>query len=327
MEQRTIGKLAVSVVGLGCNQLGTQYCDEATSARIVSEALDAGVTYFDTADEYGENYFDSTDPDGWGRCEEYLGRALGARRGEVIIGSKFGARPHYDQTLGGGSAKWARQALEDSLRRLGTDYIDLYQLHFPDPDVPIEETLGVMNEFVAAGKVREIGCSNLTGAALEEAATAAADNDLLPFASIEGPLNLLQRGNLDEVLPTADRLGMAYIPYYPLASGVLTGKYRRGEAFPEASRMADKVPDGMGAKILSDRAFNRIEALEAFATERGHTLIELAFGWLLGQPAVASVIAGASKPGQVTVNVGAAGWQLSPQEVALATQVVVDAGN
>ena len=322
MEHRSIGRLSVSVIGLGCNQLGTAFCDESLSARIVNEALDAGITYFDTADEYGSNYADPDDPGGWGRSEEYLGRALRSRRDEVVIGSKFGVHPHGDAERGGASRRWATLAVEASLRRLGTDRIDLYQLHFPDPDVPIEETLGALDELVAQGKVREIGCSNLSAGALDEAAAAAARMGVRPFASTQGPLNLLQRATLDDVVPACERLGMTFIPYYPLASGMLTGKYRRGRDLPEGTRLSDQVTEEARRRIFTDRTFDRLEALEAYAAESGHTLLQLAFSWLLGHPNVATVIAGAAKPGQASANAAASEWRLTPEQVAEITKVV-----
>src|SRR3954468_4423994 len=177
METRRLGELSVSVVGMGCNQLGTS-CDEATTARIIGEALDSGVTYFDTADEYGGDYANHDDHSGWGTSEVYLGRALRSRRDEAVIASKFGI---HGPRGGGGSAKWVEQAVEESLGRLGTDHIDMYQLHMPDPSVPVEETLEALGRLIAAGKVREIGCCNFTGAMLEEATSVAADKSLRPF--------------------------------------------------------------------------------------------------------------------------------------------------
>ena len=325
MEQRAIGNLTVSVVGLGTNQLGTSACDETTSTRIVHEAIDAGVTYFDTADEYGRNYFDSNDPSGWGRSEEYLGRALGTRRDDVVIATKFGVQPYGDPERGGASARWVRRAIDESLRRLGTDRVDLYQLHIPDPTVPIVETLGALDTLVRAGKVREIGCSNLSGAELEAANVAAADAGLRPFASIQSPLNVIQRAMLDDVMPVCERTGVAFVPYYPLASGILTGKYVRGAPAPEGSRIREQLSDDVRARILSDRTFDRVEALDAFAQARDHTLLELAFGWLLGHPAVATVIAGAARPGQVAANAQAASWAMTPDEVAAVNRIVAEA--
>jgi aryl-alcohol dehydrogenase-like predicted oxidoreductase len=325
LEQRTIGALSVSVVGLGTNQLGTRDCDEATSSRIVNEAIDAGIAYFDTADEYGRNYTELDNPQGWGRTEEILGRALATRRDEVVIAAKFGVTKPDDGARGGASARWVKQAVDESLARLGTDRIDLYQLHVPDPAVPIAETLGALAELVRAGKVREIGCSNLTASELDDASAVACELGVRGFASIQSPLNLIQRGALADIMPVCERDGIAFIPYYPLASGMLTGKYRRGEAPPEGSRIREQLGDDERARILSDRTFARLDALTEFARARGHSLLELAFGWLLGHPAVATVIAGAAKPGQAAANARAAGWTMTSDDVAEATRVVEEA--
>jgi aryl-alcohol dehydrogenase-like predicted oxidoreductase len=322
MEQRSIGGLSVSVVGLGCNQLGTRACAEPTATEVVREALDAGITIFDVADEYGSNYADPTDLEGWGRSEEILGKALGPDRDRVIIASKFGIRRHGHPEQGGGSARWANTAIEDSLRRLGTDYIDLYQLHYPDPDVPIEETLGALDEIAAQGKVREIGCCNMSGAQLSEAAVVARDEGLRSFVSSQNLLNLFQRAAETEVLPACQELGLAFIPYYPLASGMLTGKYRRGEPVPTGSRMSEQVGEEARRKLLSDRTFGRLEALESYADARDHSLLELAFAWLLGHPNVATVIAGAARAGQASSNAVSGGWTLSPEEVTEVTRLV-----
>jgi aryl-alcohol dehydrogenase-like predicted oxidoreductase len=325
IDYRAIGSLQVSVVGLGCNQFGTAACDEAASVQVLGEALDSGITFLDTADEYGSNYFDPTDPAGWGRSEEIMGRALKGHRDEVVLASKFGARPHGDESRGGNSARWARTAVEDSLRRLGTDRIDLYQVHFPDPAVAVEETLEVMDEMVRAGKVREVGCCNFSGEQLTEAAQIASAGGLHPFVSAQNALNIFQRGALADVIPGCQQLGAAFIPYYPLASGMLTGKYRKGQELPQGTRLTAQVGDEARQRLFSDRTFARLEALESFATTRGHTLLELAFGWLLGQPTVATVIAGAAKPGQAAANAGAGGWPLTPAEVAEVTQTVAAA--
>jgi aryl-alcohol dehydrogenase-like predicted oxidoreductase len=324
VERRTIGELSVSVVGVGCNQFGTS-ADRATTVRIVHEALDSGINFVDTADEYGRNYADPNDPAGWGRSEELLGEALQGRRDHVVVASKFGLGAPGDGDSGGASERWVRKAVEQSLRRLRTDRIDLYQLHFPDPTVPIEETLGALDGLVREGKVREIGCCNLTGDALVEADAVARDHSLARFVSVQAPLSLIQRGSLDEVMPVCDRLGLSFIPYYPLASGILTGKYRRDEAPPAGTRLTEQVSDEARARLLSDRTFRRLDALEGWAAARGHSLLELAFAWLLGHPAVATVIAGAAKPGQAAANANAAGWVLSPDEVAEVTDVVRDA--
>ncbi len=327
MDRRNIGSLSVPVVGLGCNQFGTAACDEPTSVKVIEEALDAGINYFDVADEYGQNYADPTDPRGWGVSEEILGRALRGRRDEVVIATKFGSHPHGDDARGGNSARWARIALEDSLRRLGVDHVDLYQVHFPDPDVPIAETLSILDEFVRSGKVREIGCCNFTAPMLREASDAAKEGGFRPFVSVQNPLNLFQRGALDDALPVCQELEMAFIPYYPLASGMLTGKYRRGMALPSDTRLTDglMVTAEARERLFSERTFARLEALEQFASDRGHSLLELAIGWLLADPCVATVIAGAAKPGQAMSNAAAAGWRLSLDEANQATQALLAA--
>lgn len=327
METRSIGALSVPVLGVGCNQFGTITCDEATSIGIVHEALDAGLTYFDIADEYGQNYADRSDPQGWGRAEEILGRALRGRRDEVVIATKVGSRPNYDDSLGGNSAAWIREAIDDALRRLQTDHVDLYQIHFPDPTVPIAETLGALDEIVRAGKALETGCSNFTKEMLREADDVARDGALHPFASLQSPLNLFQRGALYELLPTCHELGMSFIPYWPLASGMLTGKYRRDRELPGNTRLTDDfmIKEPQRRMLFSEKTFARLEALEAFATDRGRTLLELAFAWLLAQPCVATVIAGAARPGQATANAAAGGWRLTPEEASQATRVVQEA--
>src|ERR1700722_15214414 len=314
MDKRPIGNLQASVVGLGCNQFGTQSCDEATSRRVIDEALAAGITYFDTADEYGSAYSDPTDPSGWGASEEILGKALRGRRDDVVIATKFGARPHGDDQRGGNSARWARQAIDESLRRLQTDRIDLYQVHFPDPSVPIAETLGALGELVDAGKVRQVGGCNFSVGQLREAAAAAQVGAGPQFVSAQSALNLFQRGALDDVVPVSDELGMAFVPYYPLASGMLTGKYRRDAPMPAGTRLVDQVRDDAKQRLFSEPTFARVEALAAYAEARGHTLLELAFAWLLAQPAVATVIAGAARPGQAAANANAAGWRMTADQ-------------
>lgn len=322
MEKRSIGTLESSVVGLGCNQFGTGGCDETTSIAVIHEALDAGITHIDTADEYGSNYFDPTDPTGWGRSEEIIGKAIKGRRDQVVLATKCGARPHLDPDRGGNSARWIRRAIDESLTRLQTDHVDLYQIHFPDPDVPIDETLGALDELVAAGKVREIGCCNFSVDQLDEAAAVGEHNR---FASLQSALNLFSRGALSDTLPACRRHGMAFIPYYPLASGMLTGKYRRGALPSSGTRLTDQVDDDARSRIFSDRAFTRLEALEGWAADHGHTVLELAFAWLLAQPAVATVIAGAAKPGQPTANAAAAGWTLTADQADEVTELVAAA--
>jgi aryl-alcohol dehydrogenase-like predicted oxidoreductase len=300
VQTRKIGSLEASVVGLGCNNFGWGL-DEPASANVIAAALDAGVTFFDTADTYGKT-----------KSEEYLGRALGARRKDVLIATKFGSE--VDETRKGARPEYVRRAAEDSLRRLGTDYIDLYQLHKPDPDVPIAETLGALDELVKAGKVREIGCSNFTVEQLAEA-KAAVKADSARFASVQNEYSLFHRDPEAGVLDVCAREAIAFLPYFPLANGLLTGKYRRGQAAPTGTRV------GGGAylnfqHLLTEQNLEVVEKLVAFAEAREHTLLELAFAWLLAHRPVVSVIAGATKAEQVKANARAAGWTLSEADLA-----------
>jgi len=297
VQRRTIGTLEVSVVGLGCNNFGPRL-DAARTADVVHAALDAGVNFFDTADLYGE-----------GASEEYLGRAVRGRRSDVIIATKFG---HARSAFGKGARpEHLRQALEGSLQRLGTDYIDLYQLHQPDPDTPIADTLGALDEAVRTGKVREIGCSNFSVEQLREAQAAAKPN-AARFVSVQNEYSLFERAPEQGVLAECEREGLAFVPYFPLASGLLTGKYRRNVPVP-AGRLSG---GGRYGSLLSDENLATVERLIAFAEGRGHTLLELAFSWLLAHGVVASVIAGATKPEQVRANANAAGWKLTRDELA-----------
>ena len=297
METRRIGSLEVSVVGVGCNNFGWRIDEDAT-AEVVGAALDAGINFFDTADTYGGT-----------QSEEFLGRALGKRRDEVVIATKFGSQ--VDEQRKGASPEYVKRAVEDSLRRLGTDRIDLYQLHRPDPDVPISETLGALDELVQAGKVREIGCSNFSAEQLREAGDAASDG-AARFASVQNEYSIMHREPESEVIPECERLGVALIPYFPLASGLLTGKYRKGQALPDGTRIGE---GGRFSELLSDQNMDVVESLIEFAGSRGHTVLDLAFSWLAAQPTVASVIAGATSPAQVRSNAAAAGWTLSKAEV------------
>ena len=297
LDTRRIGSLEVSGVGLGCNNFGRRLDSEATSA-VVDDALDEGINFFDTADVYGGT-----------KSEEFLGRALGQRREEVVIATKFGAK--VDEQRMGARPEYVRQAAEESLRRLRTDRIDLYQLHRPDPEVPIEDTLGALDELVRAGKVREIGCSNFSAAQLR-AAEEAARGGGARFVSVQNEYSLLHREAERDVLPECERLGIAFIPYFPLASGLLTGKYRKGQPAPEGSRLQSR----RGDSLLTDRNLAVVERLIEFSESRGHTILELAISWLLERPAVASVIAGATSPEQVRSNVAAAGWRLTEEELA-----------
>ena len=299
METRRIGSLEVSVVGLGCNNFGGRL-DRQGARDVVAAALDAGVNFFDTADMYGET-----------RSEELLGEALGARRGQAIVATKFGWR--IDDRRHGARPAYVRHAVEDSLRRLGTDRIDLYQLHLPDPETPIEQTLAVLDELVRAGKVREIGCSNFSAAQLREA-RAAVRTGAARFVSVQNEYSLLQREPEREVLAECERQGLAFLPFFPLASGVLSGKYRGGAPGPAGTRLSGS--SRLAERFLNDRNRAAADALAAFAEARGRSLLELAFSWLLRHRIVASVIAGAMSPEQVRANVAAAGWRLTAEDLA-----------
>lgn len=299
MKTRNIGSLSVSIVGLGCNNFGTRLGAPET-AKVVHAALDAGINFFDTADIYGKS-----------TSESFLATALGSRRKDIVLATKFG-KP-VDENRKGASPAYIRQAVEDSLRRLNTDYIDLYQIHQPDPNVPIEDTLGALNELVQAGKVREIGCSNFSAAQIREAAAVDVPQK---FASVQNEYSLLYRGDEQDAIPECERLGLAYLPYYPLASGLLTGKYRGG--VPQGSRLES----GWYADRLTEKNLNIIEKLIEFSEERSHTILELAICWLLARPVVASVISGATSAEQVTTNAGAAVWTLSHEDLLTINAIV-----
>jgi aryl-alcohol dehydrogenase-like predicted oxidoreductase len=302
MEHRRIGSLEVSVVGLGCNNFGWRLDADAT-ASVVHAALDAGIDLFDTAELYGE-----------GRSEEYLGRALRHRRQSVVIASKFGYKTAPPDRRG--HPENVRRAADASLQRLDTDYIDLFQLHSPDPNVPIADTLGALDELVRQGKVREIGCSNFSAEQLREAERATQPGSAR-FVSVQNEYSLMHREPEADVLAECERLGMAFIPYYPLASGLLTGKYRRGRTLPKGTRLAE------GSGLLSDENLAAVDELIHFAEGTGHTLLELAISWLLAHPAVASVIAGATKPEQARGNASASGWRLTSEERAAVDAMAV----
>jgi aryl-alcohol dehydrogenase-like predicted oxidoreductase len=293
-RRRKIGALEVTLTGLGCNNFGWRI-DEAQSARVVAAALDAGINFFDTADLYDT-----------GNSEEYLGRALSGRRREVVIATKFGLK--LDETRHGARPEYVRRAAEDSLRRLGTDYIDLYQLHHPDPETPIADTLGALSELVRAGKVREIGCSNFSAEQIREAERVGSSAH---FVSVQNDYSLLNREPEAEVLPECRRLGLAFLPFFPLANGLLTGKYRRGQPLPKGTR----GDSGWGPKVFTEENVDKVERLIELAAARGHSLLELAFSWLAARPEVASVIAGAVSPEQVMANVAAPIWNLNPEDL------------
>jgi aryl-alcohol dehydrogenase-like predicted oxidoreductase len=323
METRHIGSLEVTVVGLGTNSFGA-YIDEAGAKEVVDAALDAGINFFDTADVYGG-----------GASEVFLGKALGSRRDDVLIATKFGmplgeGEPHV-------TPEDVRSGCDASLQRLGTDHIDLYYQHIGDPRVPIEETLGALEELIKAGKVREIACSNFSAGQIDEATKQAASQGTARFMAVENELSLLRRESSGahastlterpargaELIALAERNDMGLVPYFPLASGMLTGKYRRGVE-PAAGTRLGTAPEERRAQmfkafkdsLLNDKNFDIVEALEAFAAERGHTLVELAMSWLACLPKVATVIAGATSAAQVQSNAGAVGWVLTDADMA-----------
>jgi aryl-alcohol dehydrogenase-like predicted oxidoreductase len=299
VETRPIGSLAVSVVGVGCNNFGSRI-DEKHSEEVIDAALDVGLNFFDTADMYGN-----------GKSEELLGRFLGPRRRDVIVATKFG---NEMQAQGRGARpEYVKKALEASLKRLRTDYVDLYQQHVPDPDVPIAETLGALDALVKAGQVREIGCSNFSAAEIREARKA---SDARPgstrFVTVQNEYSLLHREPEEEVLAECERQRLAFLPFFPLMSGLLTGKYRKGKPIPQNTRVAKYE---RYTKLLTEENLDKVEALIEFAESRGRTLLELAFSWLLAHRVVASVIAGATSAQQVRDNAAAADWNLTPADL------------
>jgi aryl-alcohol dehydrogenase-like predicted oxidoreductase len=304
MDYKRLGNsgLQVSAVGLGCNNFGMRIDKDATKA-VVDKAIEVGITLIDTANIYGGT-----------RSEEFLGEALGNRRRDVVLATKFSGPVGSGPLNKGGSRRHVIQACEDSLRRLNTDWIDLYQFHFPDPLTPIEETLRALDDLVRAGKVRYIGNSNMIAAQVAEAETTARSLGLNRFVSAQNEYSLLNRAIEKELVPACQQYGLGILPYFPLASGLLTGKYRRGEAPAADTRIAAWGP--RGEKMLTDENFDIVEKLETFAKERGKSLLALAFSWLATKDYVPSVIAGATKPEQVEANAAAAEWKLTPEEMA-----------
>ena len=289
-------------MGLGCNNFGWR-CDKEQTAAVVHKALDCGITFFDTADVYGR-----------GQSEEYLGEALRGRRQDVIIATKFSSPMGEGPLQRGASRRYVLEAVEASLRRLGTDYIDLYQMHYPDPATPIEETLRALADLIREGKVRYIGCSNFAAWQVVEAQWTARAGHLMPFISAQNQHNLLERGIERELVLACTAYGLGILPYFPLASGFLTGKYQPDQAPPEGARLT--TVGRMAEQVLTQPNFAALSRLETFAQDRGHTLLDLAIGWLASQPYVGSVIAGATKPEQVEQNVRAAEWRLTAEELA-----------
>jgi aryl-alcohol dehydrogenase-like predicted oxidoreductase len=308
VETRRIGTLEVSVIGLGCNNFGWKI-DERATRSVIDASIASGINFLDTADTYGKT-----------KSEEFIGRALEGRRASVIIATKFG-KP-VDATRTGARPEYVHQACNDSLRRLGTDYIDLYQLHAPDPTVPIADTLGALDELVAAGKVREIGCSNFSADQLREADRTSQLMHLARFVSVQNHYNMLMREDEAGAIPECERLGIAYLPYFPLESGLLTGKYRLGKGAPAGTRIAE---GGWLASKFTEENLAKIERLIAFAESRQHTLLELAFSWLLRYSVTSSVIAGATTPDQVRANANAASWTLTPEDIEAVDEILNDA--
>ena len=293
----------VSLVGLGCNNFGRRIELDATRA-VVDAALAEGVTFFDTADIYGS-----------GRSEELLGEVLAGRREQVVLATKFGM-DMGDGKGPRGSREYIRQAVQASLRRLRTDLIDVYWYHQPDGETPIAETLEALHELVRAGTVRAIGASNFSAAQLEEAEAVARERELTPFTAVQNEYNLLVREAEEDVLPACERLGLGFVPYFPLASGLLTGKYSRGESGPAGSRLSGRD------QIASDAQFDLLERLERYASLRDLSLTEVAIGALLARSAVSSVIAGATKPEQVRANAAAARWHPTDGDLAELDQII-----
>lgn len=305
MELRNIGNsgLRVSVVGLGCNNFGGRIDRDATR-RVVDRAIERGITLFDTADSYGNR----------GGSETELGNALGARRKDIVLATKFASPMDDGDVKKGASRRYIINAVEASLTRLRTDWIDLYQMHWPDPLTPIDETLRALDDLVRQGKVRYIGCSNLPAWQVVDALWTSRHHHLAGFICSQDELSLLSRDNERELLPALRASGLGFLPYFPLAGGLLTGKYRRDAPLPSGTRLAKW--QASADRFLTERNWVKAEALQLLCTEREHTLLELAFSWLASRKPVSSVIAGATSPEQIDANIGAIGWQLSDDDLA-----------
>jgi aryl-alcohol dehydrogenase-like predicted oxidoreductase len=331
VDTRKIGTLDVSIVGVGCNNFGTDFfgpgCDQATVTRIVNVALDAGVTLFDTAEEYSiSSYL------GEGHSEELLGAALRGRRDEAVLATKFLSHDEHNPDAAG--ADRIVTALEASLQRLGTDHVDLYQQHFPDPRLPVDETLEALDRLVRTGKVREIGWCNVTADLVDTAARVALEHHTAPFRSCQLQCSILERPDAD-VLEALRRHSVGLVAYFPLANGLLTGKYRRGAPPPAGSRLAADamvsqfLRDGIMASRppLSTERLTTVEHLGDFARDQGHTLLELAVSWVASQPVVASVLTGVTNADQIAANAAASGWLLSDDELAEVDAIVEREGD
>ncbi len=305
MELRNLGRsgLRVSLVGLGCNNFGMRL-DANQTADVVNAALDAGITLFDTADMYGSR----------GDSERFLGKALGAKRSEIVLASKFGMAMDDEGVKIGAARRYIMQAVEDSLSRLGTDWIDLYQLHQFDPLTPIDETLRALDDLIRDGKVRYVGSSNLPAWRSTEAEFIARELGTNKFISCQEEWNVLNRAIEQDVVPMMETYGLGMLPYFPLASGLLTGKYKK-DSMPEGARLTD-MPRFANRGYVTEANFAKVERLENFANQRGHSVLELAFSWLAAQKVTGSVIAGATKPVQIKSNVSAANWKMTAEELA-----------
>lgn len=306
METRTLGNsdLRVTVVGLGCNNFGARLDLDGTR-QVVHSALDAGITLLDTADIYGNQ----------GGSEDFLGQTLGNRRADIVLATKFAKPMDKEGKLRGGAPAYIRSAVDASLKRLRTDWIDLYQMHETDPNTPIEETLGALEALKKAGKIRAYGCSNFPAEEMRAAQAAAMRLGLSGFVTFQDEYSLLNRDiEKENVIAAGSNAGMSLLPFYPLASGMLTGKYRQGSEPPAGTRLANNARNA--AKVMTERNWRKVEALKAFCESRERSLLELAISWLACRRPVASVIAGATKPEQVAANVKAAGWKLSADDMA-----------
>ena len=302
MEKRKLGSIEVSIVGLGCNNFGVLPVEQ--SRRVVDKAIESGITLFDTADVYGNR----------GGSESQLGEILGPRRKNIVLATKFGMPMDSAGEKSGASRAYIAEAAEASLKRLKTDWIDLYQVHRPDTKTPIEETLGALEDLVKAGKVRQIGCSNYSAAQIDEAYAASSKKNVAQFVTAQDEYSLVNRAIEKELVPAIDRHKMALLPYFPLASGLLSGKYKQGAEIPNNTRFGRMKP--LGDRYMTEDNWRIVGALSKFCDSRGHTLLELAFSWLVSHPFLASVIAGATRPEQVEQNVKAASWKLSRDELA-----------
>lgn len=305
MKYKKLGTsdLEVSVVGVGCMMFGSM-CDQDTTTAIINTALDQGVNFFDTANIYGQPP---------GTSEQFVGKALGDRRKDIILTTKFGADTggRGGSIEGGGSRDCIMECLEKSLRDLGTDYLDLYQYHFPDVTTPAEETLRALEDLVQQGKVRYIGCSNMTGGQLQEALDVADRIGTGKYVSAQNWYSLLTRNIEQDLIPVAEKAGVSIIPYFPLESGLLTGKYRKGQADPEGSRLAQ-----WGSAFKTDDKMDKVEALIAYADSIGHSILDLAVGGLTNRPSVATVITGVTRPEQLVQNVAAGNVDLGAEQLA-----------